>query len=58
VQRSRINMGTAQILLRSGNLTRAQWDLLQTLVNALIAQNPALQVTVDKSQSAYQETPP
>jgi hypothetical protein len=51
-------MGTAQILLRSGNLTRAQWDLLQTLVNALIAQNPALQVTVDKSQSAYQETPP
>jgi hypothetical protein len=51
-------MGTAQILLKSANLTRLQWDAFLAAVNTLITQNPALAITIDKPQSGYTETPP
>ncbi len=51
-------MGTAQVLLKSANLTRAQWDSFLAGVNTFIANNPSLAVTIDKAQSGYAEAPP
>jgi hypothetical protein len=49
-------MGQAQLVL-TATLTRAQWDTLLTAINNLIAQNPALNLKIDKAQSAYTEAP-
>jgi hypothetical protein len=58
VQRSRINVGKAQIVIAASSLTKAQWDAFLVQLNAFIAANPGLGLGVDRAQSFFQETPP
>jgi hypothetical protein len=51
-------MGTAQLVITSSNLTKAQWDAILVNIAAFIAANPGLGLTLDKRASYFQETPP